>query len=134
MEQIHIGAPVGGALSGVMMADGTYGDVMLVGVPVSFDVLDPNGNYYNIGVVTSDGYSGTFAFDGWVPDVAGLYTITATFVGDESYGSSFATTYLTVAEGLDSSPDNTVLYAVIGAAAAIIVVVLLVGFLILRKK
>jgi hypothetical protein len=134
MEQLHLGAPVGGIFSGVMMADGSYGDVMLVGVPVSLDVLDPNGNCYNIGVVTSDGYSGTFAFDGWTPSVAGLYTITATFMGDESYGSSFATTYLTVTEGANTSTDNTVLYAVIGATVAIIVVVVIVGFLILRKK
>ncbi|MDR2699615.1 MAG: PQQ-binding-like beta-propeller repeat protein [Nitrososphaerota archaeon] len=128
MEHIHMQTPVGGVL----------GDVMMVGVPVSLDVLDPNGNYYNIGVVTSDGYSGTFAFDGWAPSVAGLYTITATFMGDESYGSSFATTYLTVAEGSTTSngdgADNTVLYAVIVAAVAIIAVVVIVGFLILRKK
>ncbi|MDR2699724.1 MAG: PQQ-binding-like beta-propeller repeat protein [Nitrososphaerota archaeon] len=137
MEQYHIGAPVGGALSGVMMADGSYGDVMLVGVPVSLDVLDPNGNHYNVGVVTSDGYSGTFAFDGWTPGVAGLYTITATFMGDESYGSSFATTYLTVAEGSGTSnaagADNTLLYALIGATVAIIITIVLVGF-IFRKK
>jgi hypothetical protein len=85
-------------------------------------------------MITSDGYSGTFAFDSWTPEVAGLYTITATFMGDVSYGSSFATTYLTVAEGADSGTNNTVLYAVIGAAVAIIAVVVIVGFLILRKK
>ncbi len=133
MEQIHLGAPVGGVFSGVMMGDGNYGDVMLVGVPVSIDVLDPNGNYYNIGTVTSDGYSGTFSC-AWKPDVAGEYTITATFMGDESYGSSFATTYLTVPEGTNATPtDNTVLYAVIGATIAIIVVIVLC-FLIFRKK
>jgi len=135
MEQYHIGAPVGGVFSGVMMSDGSYGDVMMVGIPVSLDVIDPNGNYYNIGVVTSDGYSGTFAFDGWTPKVAGLYTITATFMGDESYGSSFATTYLTVAEGSsDTGTSNAVLYAVIGAIIAIIAVGAILGFLIIRKK
>jgi hypothetical protein len=133
MEQIHMGSPVGGIFSGVTMGDGSFGDVMMVGVPVSLDVLDPNGNYYNIGVITSDGYSGTFAFDSWTPEVAGLYTITATFMGDESYGSSFATTYLTVAEGADSGTNNTLLYALIGATVAIIVTIILVGF-IFRKK
>jgi hypothetical protein len=133
MEQYHIGAPVGGVFSGVMMADGSYGDVMLTGVPVSLDVLDPNGNYYNIGVVTSDGYSGTFGYT-WIPDVAGQYTITATFMGDESYGSSFATTYLTVAEGAGTaSTDNTLLYAIIGATIAIIVV-MIACFILFRKK
>ena len=47
--------------------------------------------------VTSDGYSGTFACN-WKPDIAGQYTITATFMGDDSYGSSFATTYVNVVE------------------------------------
>jgi hypothetical protein len=124
MEQIHMGVSIGGI----------YGNVTLIGVPVSLDVLDPNGNYYNIGVVTSDGYSGTFGYSDWVPEVAGQYTITATFMGDESYGSSFATTYLTVAEGADNGTNNTVLYAVIGATVAISAVVVIVGFLILRKK
>jgi hypothetical protein len=123
MEYIHLQTSIGGIL----------GDVMMIGVPVSLDVLDPNGNYYNIGMVTSDGYSGTFAYDGWTPDVAGLYAITATFMGDESYGSSYATTYLTVAEGADNGTNNTVLYAVIGATIAIIVVMVLC-FLIFRKK
>jgi hypothetical protein len=132
MEHIHMGVGVGGVFSGIIMNDGTYGDVMLVGVPVSLDVLDPNGNYYNIGTVTSDGYSGTFSC-AWKPDVPGEYTITATFMGDESYGSSFATTYLTVPENSDASTSNTVLYAVIGATVAIIVTIVLVGF-IFRKK
>jgi hypothetical protein len=54
-------------------------------------------------------------------------------MGDESYGSSFATTYLTVAEGADSGTNNTLLYALIGATVAIIVTIILVGF-IFRKK
>jgi outer membrane protein assembly factor BamB len=123
MENIHLQSQIGGI----------YGNVSMVGVPVSLDVLDPNGNYYNIGMVTSDGYSGTFGYSNWVPDIAGQYTITATFMGDESYASSFATTYLTVAEGVDNGTNNTVLYAVIGATVAIIVVMVLC-FLIFRKK
>ncbi|MDR2707922.1 MAG: hypothetical protein LBB87_04175, partial [Nitrososphaerota archaeon] len=123
MEQIHMQAQVGGI----------YGNVSLVGVPVSLDVLGPNGNYYNIGTTTSDGYSGTFGFSDWVPEVAGQYTVTATFMGDESYGSSYATTYLVVSEGADNGASNTVLYAVICAAIAIIVVVILCS-LIFRKK
>ncbi|MCL2288634.1 MAG: PQQ-binding-like beta-propeller repeat protein [Candidatus Bathyarchaeota archaeon] len=123
MEHIHLQSLIGGVL----------GNVPMIGVPVSLDVLDPNGNCYNIGVVTSDGYSGTFAFDGWTPKVAGLYTITATFMGDESYDSSFATAYLTVAEGADAASDNTLLYALVGATIAIIITIVLVGF-VFRKK
>jgi hypothetical protein len=122
MEQMHIGASVGGI----------YGNVTLVGVPVSIDAVDPNGNYVHVADVISDGYSGTFSY-AFAPKNAGEYTITATFMGDESYGSSFATTYLTVAEGADSGTNNTVLYAVIGATVAIIVVMVLC-FLIFRKK
>jgi len=133
MEHIHAGSPVGGIFSSVMMGDGSFGDVMMTGVPVYLFAVDPNGNDAPIGTVTSDGYSGTFAFDDWVPEVPGLYTITATFLGDESYGSSSATTYLTVAEGPYNSSDNTVLYAIICATVAMIIAMVLC-FLIFRKK
>jgi len=124
MEHIHMQVPVGGF----------FDDVPMIGVPVYLYAVDPNGNSVELGVVTSDGYSGTFAFDGWTPEVPGLYTITATFLGDESYDMSSATTYLTVAEGTNTSTtDNTLLYALIGATAAIIVVMVLC-FLIFRKK
>jgi hypothetical protein len=76
MEHLHLQTQIGGV----------HGNVSMVGVPVLLSAVDPNGNYIDIGIVTSDGYSGTFAFDGWVPKVAGLYTITATFMADESYG------------------------------------------------
>jgi hypothetical protein len=128
MEQIHLQAPVGGI----------YGNVTLVGVPVSLDAVAPDGTSVHIATITSDGYSGTFGYDEWTPKMAGRYVITATFGGDESYGSSFATTYLSVAEGPtptnDNNSNNTMLYALIVATVAIIAVVLIVGFLIIRKK
>jgi outer membrane protein assembly factor BamB len=130
MTHIHLQTPI----------DGVWNNETITGVPVYLYAVDPNGESVEIGLVTSDGYSGTFAFDGWTPKVSGLYTITATFMGDESYGSSSATTYLTVADGSGgsstgtSSNDNAMLYAIICATVAIIVVVLLVGFLILKKK
>jgi hypothetical protein len=124
MEQIHMQAGIGGV----------YGNVMLIGVPVLLTATDSNGNSYNIATVTSDGYSGTFAY-AWNPDQPGQYTVTATFMGDESYGSSYATTHIIVAaENSDSGTNNTLLYALIGATVAIIAVVVIVGFLILRKK
>jgi outer membrane protein assembly factor BamB len=125
MKYIHLQTPI----------DGVWHDETLTGVPVYLYATDPNGNSVEIGFVTSDGYSGTFAFDDWTPEVAGLYTITATFLGDESYGSSSATTYLTVAEGSNNAgANNTVLYAVLCIGIAILVVVILVGFLLLKKK
>jgi hypothetical protein len=127
MEHIHLQTPIGGL----------FGDVPMVGVSVFLSAVDPNGKVIDIGVVTSDGYSGTFAYNDWQPETPGLYTITATFSGDESYGSSFATTYLTVSETSsvsDSVKDNTVLYTVIGIGIALMVVMVLFGLLILRKK
>jgi hypothetical protein len=118
MEHIHMQVGVGGVLDNVPM----------IGVDV---ILYANDVY--IGTAKSDGYSGTFAFDDWAPEASGLYTITATFMGDESYDMSSATTYLTVADVVDSGTNNTVLYAVICAAIAIIVVMILC-FLIFRKK
>jgi hypothetical protein len=126
MEQIHMQTQVGGV----------HGNVTLVGVPVLIDAVDPNGNCIHIADITSDGYSGTFGY-AFTPATPGEYTITATFMGDESYGSSFATTYLTVAEGSTASngngADNTVIYAIIIATVAIIVA-MVVCFLLFRKK
>jgi hypothetical protein len=122
MEYLHMQTQIGGIHSNVTM----------VGVPVLLSVIDPNGNYKEIATVTSDGYSGTFGY-AWQPEIAGEYTITATFLGDDSYDSSFATTYLTVAEGSGNGTNNTVLYAVIGATVAIIVTIVLVGFIFKKK-
>jgi len=117
MEHIHLQVGVGGV----------FDNVPMIGVDV---MLYANGVY--IGTVKSDGYSGTFAFE-WVPEDSGLYTITAEFVGDDSYGKSSATTYLTVVESSDNGTNNTLLYAVIVATIAIIVAMVLC-FLIFRKK
>ena len=123
MEYLHLQTQIGGI----------HGNVTMVGVPVSIDAVDPNGNSIHIATVTSDGYSGTFGY-AWKPSIAGEYVITATFCGDESYDSSFATTYLTVAEGLNNDTNNTLLYVLIGIAAAVLVVVVIACFLIIRKK
>jgi len=66
------------------------------GVTVKLTAIDPNGNFQDIGEVTTD-LSGTFG-KSWVPPVPGEYYVTATFEGSASYGSSFATTYFTVDE------------------------------------
>ena len=64
------------------------------GVPVTITAVDPNGNTVNVGNVTSDN-AGSFGV-AWVPPVEGTYKITAKFAGTESYGSSYASTYLVV--------------------------------------
>ncbi|MEM2098317.1 MAG: PQQ-binding-like beta-propeller repeat protein [Candidatus Bathyarchaeia archaeon] len=93
MEYLHMQLPI----------DGIWHNETITGVPVSLDALDPNGNYVHIGDVVTDGYSGTFGFT-WTPEVPGQYKVTATFMGDDSYGSSFATTYVTVSEVPPASP------------------------------
>ena len=72
----------------------------VTGVPVSLDILDPNGNTYHIGEVTSDS-SGGFKML-WTPQVTGEYTITATFAGSNAYYSSTANTYVGVVKAAAS--------------------------------
>ncbi len=76
--------------------DGIYHNITVTGVPVSIDAIDPNGNGVHIGDTTSDA-TGGYSFT-WTPTMAGDYKVTATFAGDDSYGSSWAETFATVAE------------------------------------
>ena len=112
----------------------------VIGVPVSLDAVDPNGNYIHIGEAVSD-MSGTFGFT-WEPEIAGQYAITATFAGDGSYSSSWAQTYITVVEApAETAPATTSTISMppvetyaIGSTIAIIVAIAIVGFLIVRKR
>ena len=66
------------------------------GVTVMLTSIDPNGNYQDIGEVTTDIW-GNFG-KSWVPPVPGEYIIMADFEGSASYGSSSASTYIVVDE------------------------------------
>jgi hypothetical protein len=109
------------------------------GVPVSIDAVDPNGNSVHIATVTSD-MSGTFGYT-WTPDVPGQYTVTATFAGDDSYGSSWAQTYASVVQAPAATPTATatpitmppfeIYFA--GSTIAIIIAIVLVGYF-FRKR
>lgn len=114
----------------------------VVGVPVSIDAVDPNSNFVHLGDAVSD-ETGTFAFV-WTPTIPGNYKISATFMGDDSYGSSYANTYANVAEAPAATPaasqtstSNDIVGVlsmyIIGVAIAIIIAVAIVGVLILRK-
>ena len=111
------------------------------GVPVSIDVLDPNGNYKHIADVTSD-VSGTFSYL-WTPEITGKYSVTATFAGSSSYSSSYGET----AVGVVAAPevptptepeapvDNTMLLYGILAAVVIAIILAIVAILsVLRKR
>jgi outer membrane protein assembly factor BamB len=72
----------------------------VTGVPITLSVIDANGNYREIGTVTSDG-SGFYSLS-WTPDIEGKYTVYANFAGSESYWPSHAVTAFTV----DSAPTT----------------------------
>ena len=75
------------------------------GVPVYLTAIDPNGNYQVIGNVTSD-ITGNYAIS-WTPAVPGVYTITATFAGSNSYAGSSAETSLLVGAAASAQPVST---------------------------
>jgi hypothetical protein len=80
------------------------------GVPVTLTAIDPNGNFQNIGTVTSD-ITGSYAIS-WTPPVPGIYTITASFAGSESYYGSSGETHMlisstSVAPAVTSTPIQT---------------------------
>jgi hypothetical protein len=85
MKYIHLQQPI----------DGIWHNETITGVPVSLTAIGEDGTYVDIGTVTTEGYSGTFG-KSWTPTIEGTYQIIASFDGDDSYGSSSATTWVTV--------------------------------------
>ena len=65
-------------------------------VRINYRKQNGNGNAIHIGNVVSD-MSGSFK-KLWTPDISGEYTITATFMGSNSYGSSWAETAVGVVQ------------------------------------
>jgi hypothetical protein len=128
MDYIHMQLP----------CDGIYHNVTITGVPVSIDAVDPNGNYIHVGDTVSD-MSGTYSYV-WQPENVGKYTVTATFMGSNAYGASFAETAVGVVAAPESTPDQTTTITmppfeayIAGSTIAIIVVIVIVGFL-FRKR
>jgi hypothetical protein len=116
----------------------------VVGVPISIDAVDPNCNFVHIGDTTSDGMSGTFGY-AWEPEIAGQYTVTATFMGDDSYGSSFATTYVNVVEASATSTEptssavnfdtiNSNMMIGLAAATIAIIIAIVIAVIVVKKK
>ncbi len=135
MEYIHMQQPI----------TGLWQNTSIVGVPVSIDAVDPNGNFVHLATVTSDGTTGTFAYT-WTPTTSGDYKISATFAGDDSYGSSFAASYATVANvhattapTTTSAPSNLatttdLMTYIVAVGIAIIIAIAIATVLILRKR
>jgi hypothetical protein len=109
------------------------------GVPVSIDGVNAQGSPIHIADVTTD-MSGTFGYM-WKPEATGQYTITATFMGDDSYGSSWAQTYVGVVEAPETPTPTQQIVTLppienyfIGTTAAIVIAIAIVGVLMLRKR
>jgi hypothetical protein len=64
------------------------------GVSVKLTAVDPNGNSQDIGTAVTD-INGNYAI-AWTPPVEGVYHVTVTFEGTESYYGSTQTTYFVV--------------------------------------
>ncbi|MEM3000466.1 MAG: hypothetical protein QXX34_08090, partial [Candidatus Bathyarchaeia archaeon] len=110
------------------------------GVEVVIEVLDPNGNYYEVARATTDGsgfYSATFT-----PPVPGKYTIVARFAGSKSYWGSHAETAIVVEEApvapeVTPTPASMTETYVLGFGIAMLVAIIVIGLLIilmLRKR
>jgi hypothetical protein len=129
MEFLHMQRPI----------DGFFHNVTVTGVPVSIDVIDPNNNFFHLDTVTSD-EKGNFGYS-WTPEIAGQYKITATFTGDQSYGSSWATTYASVIDAPITQPTqkpisldttNALTIPLIAGVIAIILAIAIVGVVVLQ--
>jgi hypothetical protein len=129
MEYIHLQQPI----------DGMWHNLTVTGVPVILTAIDENGNPTDLGSVTTDPYYGTFE-KAWTPTAEGTYKIIASFAGDDSYGSSGASTAVSVgpAPAAITIPEQVVppdyTLTIVGAAIAVIIAVALVGIVLYRKK
>jgi hypothetical protein len=116
------------------------------GVPVHLTAVDPNGNTQDIGIANTDAL-GNYAIS-WTPPVPGLYTVTATFEGSNSYFSSKAGTSFLMSAAPAASPTSmpspseavqptsgipTTTYIAI-IAAVVIIAVLVAAFALKRRK
>jgi hypothetical protein len=95
MEYLHMQMPI----------DGLWHNETITGVPVKLTAIAEDGSYIDIGTVVTDGYSGTFGV-AWTPPKEGTYKIIASFEGDDSYGSSSATTWITVGPPPPPEPET----------------------------
>ncbi len=111
------------------------------GVPVTFSVIDSNGNFRQIGTTTTDA-NGHYSFP-WTPDITGMYTVYASFGGSESYWpSSTQTSFIVNQAAPTASPiqataiPQTEMYITIGVVAIIIAVAIVGAILALmiRKR
>jgi len=116
MEYLHMQRPI----------NGIKGDETITGVPVMLTAIDSDGNVIDIGTTITNGYYGTFAL-AWTPPEEDTYEIIASFVGDDSYGSSAAATAVTVGPAVEPSgpiePEPTAEVPFLTTEVAVIIAV-----------
>jgi outer membrane protein assembly factor BamB len=119
----------------------------ITGVPVTISAIDPNGNNVIIGTTTTDS-SGLYSLEvnsNTLAAGAGLYKVTATFAGSNSYWPSSAESNLVVQPATQTpaptAPPVTGLASTanleLGVAAIVIVIVIIgaiLAMLMLRKR
>jgi len=105
-----------------------------------------DGDVIDIGKTTTNGYYGTFTL-AWTPPKEGTYQIIASFVGDESYSSSAASTGIVIGPAPTATPTvaptstpasnlattTDLMTYIVAVGIAIIIAIAIVGILILRK-
>ena len=128
MEYIHKQQPI----------DGIWHNETITGVPVMLTAVSSDGSVIDIGTVTTNGYYGTFGQE-WTPPDEGTYQIIATFAGDASYGSSGASTVISVGPAtptpetpeIPTPVDNTMLlYGIL----VLVVIAIIIGLVALLWK
>ena len=122
--------------------DGIWHNESITGVPVDITAIGADGSVIDIGTTTTNGYYGTFAL-AWTPPAEGVYTIMASFAGDDSYGSSSAATALNIVPAPTTAPTQSTtaspvdymptLTGILAAVVVAIVVSVIALAVVLRK-
>ncbi len=109
------------------------------GVPVQISVVDANGNYRTIGTVTSDA-TGFYSLE-WMPDIAGKYTVYATFAGSASYWPSQATAAFAVDPAAPTStaqptpaPSMADMYFLPATAVVVVLVIIVLAMMAMMMR
>jgi hypothetical protein len=134
MNYIHMQRPI----------DGLYGGETIEGVPVVLTAYGEDGSFVDLGTVTSDGYYGSYGVS-WTPEAEGLYKITANFAGSDAYGSSGASTWITVGPEISTGgpiepepePEPTPFITTEVAIILVVAVIAVIGvaaFWLLKKR
>jgi hypothetical protein len=108
------------------------------GVQVTLTALYPDGSTQTIGTTTTDS-EGNYAVN-FVPEMTGMYTITASFAGTNGYYASDSEAHLSVVAASETTPDtvaqntadNTML--LYGIMVLVVIAIVLAALALIRKK